>query len=138
MLVFDNVLLGDYLDGREETRQFLEAYEQEPWAVSSIVVYEAMKGCVHGHVGGTPRTVQQAIMTSMDVLEITEMTAVEAAYLQDELSEYGVRLDHLDELVAANAREHGGTFATAREEFRREDLREILDVVPYDPEPLGR
>jgi len=71
----------------------------------------------------------------MDVLPVTERTASEAATLQRDLLERGVPADHPDALIAACAREHGGTFATADTHFWKERVREVLDVAIYDPEP---
>lgn len=133
MLCLDNNLLSDYLDGSDDARRFLSDHEDEPWAVSSIVLYEALVGVVHGYVGGDVPTVREAITSSMDVLETTGQTAGEAADLQRELLDRGVPADHPDVLVAANAREHGATFATAEKHFWRDEVREVLDVAVYDP-----
>lgn len=133
MLCLDNNLLSDYLDGKEDARRFLEERESEPWAVSNVVLYEAFMGALHGHVGGDVPTIRQAITSSMAVLDVTEATAVEAADLQEELLSRGVPADHPDTLVAANAREHGATFATAEKHFWNPDVQDVLDVAEYDP-----
>lgn len=133
MLVLDNNLLSDYLDGKESARRFLKRYEEEAWAVSSIVLYEAYMGCLHGYIGGSPEKIRQAITTSMEVLEVTAHTADEAASLQRALLDRGVPADHPDTLVAASAREHGAALATAEKHFWKEEVRSVLDVVEYDP-----
>lgn len=133
MLVFDNNLLSDYLDGTETARRFLAQYEQEAWAVPSIVLYEAYMGCVHGYIDGSPAEVRRAVTTSMDVLDVTEQTADEAASLQGELLNRGVPADHPDALIAATAREHGGTFATAEKLFWKDAVQSVLSVAEYDP-----
>jgi len=133
MLVFDNTLLSDYLDGMDTARQFLQGYEQEAWAVPSIVLYEAYMGCIHGYIGGSPSVIAQAVTTGMDVLAVTGETADEAASLQRELLDRGVPADHPDALIAASAREHGGTFGTAEKHFWQDDVRSVLDVAAYDP-----
>lgn len=132
MLVLDNNLLSDYLDGRAEARAFLEQYETEAWAVSSIVLYEAYMGCVHGYIDGDVETITDAITASMDVLPVTEHTASEAAAVQSALLDRGVPADHPDTLIAANAREHGGTFGTAETHFSKEAVQSVLDVAFYD------
>ena len=133
MLVLDNNLLGDYLDGTASARQFLEQYTQDVWAVSSIVLYEAYMGSVHGHIDGSPETIRQAVTASMEVLDVTEGTANEAAALQGELLDRGVPAAHPDTLIAATARQHGAQFATAEKHFWNEGVREVLDVAEYDP-----
>jgi predicted nucleic acid-binding protein len=133
VLCLDNNLLSDYLDGRSDARRFLEEYEDEPWVVSNVVVYEAFMGSLHGVIGGDVPTIRQAITSSMDVLEVTEQTAVEAADLQEQLLARGVPADHPDALIAANAREHGATFATAEKHFWESEVQDVLDVAEYDP-----
>ena len=133
MLVFDNNLLSDYLDGKDAARQFLRQYEQTAWAVPSIVLYEAYMGCVHGYIEKPPQELRQAVLTSIDVLDITEQTANEARSLQEELLSRGVPADHPDALIAASAREHGGTFATAEKHFWKDEIQSVLSVAEYDP-----
>lgn len=133
MLVFDNNLLSDYLDGKDAARQFLQRYEQDMWAVPSLVLYEAYMGSVHGYIGGSPTEIKHAVTSSMDVLDVTAQTAAEAATLQDELLSRGVPADHPDALIAASAREHGGMFATAEKHFWDEDVQSVLSVAEYDP-----
>jgi predicted nucleic acid-binding protein len=134
MLVLDNNLLSDYLDGRESARAFLGGYDAEAWAVPTIVLYEAYMGCIHGYIGGSPETIREAVTASMEVLAVTGRTADEAAALQEKLLEQGVPADHPDALIAASAREHGATFATAERHFWRDEVRSVLDVAAYEPE----
>ncbi|SER79727.1 PIN domain-containing protein [Natrinema salaciae] len=133
MLVLDNNLLSDYLDGTDDARRFLQQYEHEAWAVPAIVLYEAHMGAVHGYIDGSTETIRQAVTASMDVLEVTEQTANEAASLQSELLSRGVPADHPDALIAAVAREHGATFATAEKHFWKDDVQSVLSVAEYDP-----
>lgn len=133
MLVLDTNLLSDYLDGTDDARRFLQQYEHEAWAVPAIVLYEAYMGALHGYIDGSPDTIRQAVTASMDVLEVTERTANEATALQDELLSRGVPADHPDALIAAAAREHGGTFATAEKHFWQDDVQSVLSVAEYDP-----
>lgn len=133
MLVLDNTLLSDYLDEEDAARTFLQRYEQNVWAVSVIVLYEAYMGSIHGYIDGSPETIRQAVTASMDVLDVTERTAAEAASLQEELLKRGVPADHPDGLIAASAREHGATFATAEKHFWKDDVQAVLSVAEYDP-----
>ncbi|WP_436935293.1 PIN domain-containing protein [Halovenus marina] len=133
MLVFDNNLLSDYLDGVDTARHFLQQHEQRVWAIPSIVLYEAYMGSIHGYIDGTPSTLRQAVTASMEVLPVTERTADEAASLQEELLSAGVAADHPDALIAASAREHGGTFATAEKHFWDDRVQSVVPVAEYDP-----
>lgn len=133
MLVLDNNLLSDYLDGTEVAQEFLGQYEQEAWAVPSIVLYEAYMGAIHGYIDATPEIIKQGVTVSMDVLDITEQTADEAAALQEELRTRGVPADHPDALIAASAREHGAVFATAEKHFWKDEVQSVVPVAEYDP-----
>ena len=133
MLLIDNTLLSEYLDGTDTARQFLTQYEQDVWAVSAIVLYEAYMGCVHGYIDAAPATVRDAVTTSMTVLDVTQQTAAEAETLQQHLLERGIPADSPDVLIAATAREHGATFATADTHFWQSEMASVLDVAKYDP-----
>jgi len=133
MLVLDNNLLSDYLDGTDAARRFLRQYDEDVWAVSSIVLYEAYMGAVHGYIEGSPDRIRRAITTSMDVLAVTDRTADEAVELQEALMSRGVPADHPDALIAASAREHGGVFATDEKHFWRDEVQSVLTVAEYDP-----
>lgn len=133
MLLLDNTLLSDYLDGRDSARVFLEPYVQEPWAVSTIVLYEAYMGSVHGYIDGSPEQIRQAVSASMQILPVTAETAEEAVALQEALRRRGVPADHPDALIAASAREHGAAFATAERLFWRDEVQAVLSVHEYEP-----
>ena len=133
MLVLDNTLLGDYLDGRVEARNFLKQYEQHEWAVPSIVLYEAYMGSIHGYIDGDPEMIRHAVTTSMAVLDVTQRTAEEAVSLQKALLSRGVPADHPDALIAASAREHGGVFATSEKHFWKDEVQSVLPVAAYEP-----
>jgi predicted nucleic acid-binding protein len=133
MLVFDTNLLSDYLDGVDTARHFLQQHEQRVWAIPSIVLYEAYMGSIHGYIDGTPATLRQAVTASMEVLPVTERTVDEAASLQEQLLNSGVPADHPDALIAASAREHGGTFATAEKHFWDERVQSVVPVAEYNP-----
>lgn len=131
MLVLDNNVLSDYLNGTRGAKEFLKQYEHDEWAVSSIVLYEACMGAVYGHIEASPKTVHQGITASMAVLDTTARTAAEAQTLQQELLERGAPVDQLDALIAASAREYGGTFATAEKQFWSEAVQSVLSVEAY-------
>ena len=127
-------MLIDYLAGKEAARVVLSEYRNDAWGVPNIVLYEALMGSVHGHLNGSPAGIRDAITQTMQVLEVTEETAVEAAELQSELRDRGVLADHPDALYAAVARQCGGSFATAKKTLHREEVRAVLDVAAYRPE----
>lgn len=134
VLVLDNNVLSDYLNGTDAAKEFLTARENDEWVVSSIVLYEALMGATYGYIDAEPGTVRQAVTGSMRVLDATERTAVEARRLQGDLLDEGSPVDRLDALIAAPAIEHGGTFATAEKAFDSDAVRSVLDVAVYRPE----
>lgn len=135
MLVLDNSLLSDYLTGRETARSFLDDRADDPWAISSIVKYEADAGALYGHRDVTFESIESAISPMVDVLDVTGETAMEAARLQSELADRGVAAEHPDVLIAANASENGATFATADRFFWKDDVQEVLSVAEYHRDP---
>lgn len=134
VLVLDTNVLSDYLNGTDPARAFLTVHDDHEWAVSSIVLYEALMGATYGYINAEPETVRQAVTGSMRVLDVTERTTVEAQRLQSELLDEGSPVDQLDALIAASAVEHDGTFATAEKTFNSDAVRSVLDVAIYDPE----
>lgn len=133
MLVLDTNLLSDYLNGTEAAREFLEGYEQDPWGVPAIVLYEASMGAVYGYIEASPETVHHAVSTSMNVLDATERTSIEARDLQRTLLNRGTPLERIDALIAASALEHAATFATADRRFWDDSIESALPVARYDP-----
>ncbi|MFT4946696.1 MAG: tRNA(fMet)-specific endonuclease VapC [Natronomonas sp.] len=73
------------------------------------------------------------MLASTALLDTTEQTANEAVSLPAELVSRGVPTDHPNALIAASARDHGGTFATAENHFREEPVRSVLAVAEYAP-----
>ncbi|CAI50424.1 homolog to endonuclease VapC [Natronomonas pharaonis DSM 2160] len=133
LLVIDTNLLSDYLNGTDEARAFLAAFERDRWGVPSIVLFEALMGSLYGHIDATPDEIVRSVDSSMEVLETGMETAIEAQELQAALLSRGAPVDQLDALIAAAALEHGGTFATAEKQFWTDDVQEIIQVEPYDP-----
>lgn len=134
MLVLDNSLLTEYLDGRHVAASFLDDWEADSWAIPSLVAHEAYMGAVHGYLEADVATVRSGIQSAMDVLEITETTAAEAARIQETLLTRGVPAEQHDALIVASASEHGATFATADQFFWRDEVRDVLSVAEYNPD----
>lgn len=131
MLVLDTNLLSDYLTGMDAARAFLQQFEDEPWSVPSIVLYESLMGAVYGHLSASPETVRAAVGASMTVLDVTEATAVEAANLQRQLQSRGLQAESPDALIAAPALEHGGRFATNERFYWNDEVQDLLPVAEY-------
>jgi tRNA(fMet)-specific endonuclease VapC len=130
MLCVDTNLLGDYLDGVDDAKAFLEGYETEPWAVPSLVLFEAYMGALYGRPRGTIADVYAATR-EFEVLDIGDETVLRAARLQRDLKTSGVELESIDALLVASADERGATFATNDGTLLEPAVRERLDVVEY-------
>lgn len=133
MLVFDNNLLADYLDGKASAKRFLEQHETDDWAVPSVALYEAYMGTFVVDGRGSVDDVYTATR-QFEILPVTDGTAREAAELQQRLQSSGVRLSALDALIATTALEQDARFATNDSTFWKEEVCTEVDVVRYERE----
>lgn len=131
-LCLDTNLLGDYLDGADAARAFLEEYEAQPWAVPSLVLFEAYMGAIYGRPRGSIEDVRAATR-EFEVFDIGDDTAFRAARLQSALKESGVELEFIAAILVAAADEHGATFATNDAALLDPAVRERVRVVEYAP-----
>jgi len=133
LLVLDNNLLSDYLNGTDNSRAFLTEFERDRWGAPSIVLFESLMGSHYVHIDATPDQIIQGVSSSMEILETRTETAIEAHDLQATLHDRGTPVDQLDALIAASALEHGGRFATAEKQFWTDEVQDVLPVEAYDP-----
>lgn len=129
MHFLDSSFLLDYADvnqdGHDDAVEFLEANENRPFAAPTLVLYELYRGGVRTGHG------VDELASDFDWLEpvpFTEPTAREAAEIYASLMDRGKPINSIDVLIAATARETGGTLVTADSDF--EEVRN-LDVVNY-------
>lgn len=129
MHVLDSSFLLDYADanqdGHGDAVEFLDANENRPFVAPTLVLYELYRGGVRAGYDA------DEVASDFDWLEpmpFTESTAREAAEIYASLMDRGKPINSIDVLVAATARETGGTLVTADSDF--DDVRN-LDVVNY-------
>jgi predicted nucleic acid-binding protein len=130
MLCFDTNLLGDYLDGVDAAKAFLEGFEAESWAVPSLVLFEAYMSAIYGRPRGTVDDVYAATR-EFEVLAVGDDTVLRAAHLQEDLKSDGVELEFVDAILVAAADEHGATFATNDGGILDSAVEKRVDVVEY-------
>lgn len=130
MLALDNNLLSDYLSGEESARQFLLDYEDEPWAVASVTLYEAFMGANYGYITGTIDDIWRAT-DDFERLSFTPETARRAGELQQAVMDSGAQLGAVDAMTAAAADEVGATIATNDKTFWKPEVTAHLDVAKY-------
>jgi predicted nucleic acid-binding protein len=131
MLTFDTNLLGDYLDGHEPARVFLQEHETEVWGIASIVRFEAYLGALVGRSRGTMAEVRDAT-SEFAVLPVTDSAAWQAARLQSVLEDDGQRLGNVDALIAGVAVDNGARLATNDATLRSTAVRNHVDIVTYE------
>lgn len=133
MLFLDNNVLSEYVRGKDSAAEFLDDYDDEEWAICSIVLYEALEAAIHGYIDLNPATLKEYLTASLEIVDVTERTATEAQALQRQLMDRGVQAENPDVLIVAAATEHGGTFATAEKLYWRDDVQDVIDVAEFDP-----
>lgn len=130
MLYLDNDVLAKYArpNPDPEVVAFLAQHSGEPWAVSALVAYEFASFYDRSRRREMLRQLETEVVD--EITPIDAETSLEAADLRTLLANVGTALDTGDLLVAATARQHGGTLATAnRNDFDKPPIHELLDVV---------
>lgn len=131
MLCFDTNLLADYLDGVDAAATFLEAHDDELWAVPSLALFEAYMGALYGRPRGNIDDVFEATR-GLEVLDVTDETVLRAARLQRDLKDDGLELGFVDAILVATADEAGAAFATNDGTVRHDAVKEKVDIVDYE------
>jgi predicted nucleic acid-binding protein len=129
MIVLDNDILTK-LGGAEsdpEIVSHLRQYSHEEWAIPSIVAFEFYKSRRNRpEIERARRTLNQYLDR---VLDFTDETAVEAAYLDGKLRSQNVTLPPADLLNLATAYESNGTFVTHnKNDFDKPPLLDLADI----------
>jgi len=129
MILLDNDVLRKARDANPDPAvlSYLERHRDDPWLVSAIVLYEYL---TYYGSDGTRRQQRYELKRMLNrVVPFDEETAAEAADIENSLDAVGTSLDVADLLIAATAREHGATLATANaDDFDKEPIRQLLDV----------
>lgn len=130
MKCFDNTFVVDYLDGKQETIEYLENCSTESLYIPAIVLYEALEGQVKS---AGPASFQKTVsyLTWSDIAPFDKTTAREAGELQEDLANRGRELRSADAMIGGTARELDATLVTADSDFTNEDAKAVLDVERY-------
>lgn len=118
MIAVDTSFLLDYLDGLEAAADYLEANEDTPFFVPSLVSFEVYRGAAR--TGG--REAVDRVISGLDWLDplpLDEAAAREAALIEAELLDSGTRINLGDTLIAGVCRHHGATILTRDSHFDR-------------------
>lgn len=131
MKVFDATFLIDYHDGVTETKDYLLAHDDEEFLIPSVILLEYLLGNVHSTDRPTDIAGMRQNVSWGDVYPIDEQTAVTAAEVADDISPQGPQLTAIDALVAAVAREVGGTVVSNDRHHTHPGTKKIVDVDEY-------
>lgn len=107
--------------------QYLQDRSAEPWGISTLVAYEFLSFYPHPQQQQKLRQLEQDILNEISPLET--QTSLEAANLRSLLETADTSLDTADLFIAATARQHSGTLATAnKNDFDNQPIHELIDV----------
>jgi predicted nucleic acid-binding protein len=129
MILLDNNIVRKYSAQNPDPHvvEYLATHYDQPWGISAIVLYEFLS--YYEEQSTQRRRHNQLTDVVDDVLAFDEATAVEAASMESSLATAGVSLDAADLLIAATARQHGATLATAdTNDFDKTPVHELLDL----------
>lgn len=129
MIVLDRDVLVKWLgpDPDAQVVSHLKQYSQDEQTIPSLVAFESYKACSSR---SRMKQVQQVLRAQLDrIIDFTDDTALEAAYLDERLRTQGVSLNPVDLLNLATAHEEGATFVTHnKRDFDKRPIRELADV----------
>ena len=129
MLYLDNDVLAKFARPNPDPAvvQYLKERSSEPWCISALVAYEFVSFYPQSQRREKLRRLEQEILN--EISPIDTQTSIEAANLRSLLENAGTSLDTGDLFVAATARRHSGTLATANtNDFDKQPIRELVDV----------
>lgn len=133
MLYLDNDVLAKFArpNPNPAVVQYLKERHSEPWAISALVAYEFVSFYPQSQRQERLRQLEHEILN--EITPIDTQTSLEAANIRTLLEGAGTSLKTGDLLVAATARLHNGTLATANtNDFDKEPIHELLnlEIVP--------
>jgi predicted nucleic acid-binding protein len=130
MKVLDASFLIDYDDGVAEVKDYLLNHPDEEFLIPSVILTGFLLGDVHSR-GPTDLPAMRQNVSWGDVYAIDEQTAVTAAEVADDIGPQGPQLNAIDALVAAVAREVGGTVVSNDRHLTHPEIKKVVDVDEY-------
>ncbi|MFD1585867.1 PIN domain-containing protein [Halorientalis brevis] len=124
MVFLDSSAIIDYMSDDTAVVEYLDG--REPFFTSAVCVYEVLDGLLGA--GKTDVVEARRGFGGVQTLDFTEQIALEAARLQDEMMNDGIRLSTGDALIAATARSTGDELVVTDADFETEHLQDVLTV----------
>ena len=127
MIVLDRDILAKLTELDQQIVQHLSQYRGEEWTIPAIVAWESYKAQPSR---SQMIETQNNLQSNFDrIINFTDDTALEAAYLGEKLQSQGVSLDAADLLNLATAHEEGATFVTHNSnDFDKGPVTQLTDV----------
>jgi predicted nucleic acid-binding protein len=129
MKVLDATFLIDYLNGVDETAEYLLANDDERFVLPVPAYAEVLVG--EGNAPDGDVAAASVDLSWGDVYETDEETALLAGEIADEIGPEGPFLTGMDGLVAAVGRELGATVVSADSDLTHPETRKAVDVEEY-------
>jgi predicted nucleic acid-binding protein len=129
MKVLDATFLIDYLNGVDETAEYLLANDDERFILPVPAYAEVLVG--EGNAPDGDVAAASVDLSWGDVYETDEETALLAGEIADEIGPEGPFLTGMDGLVAAVGRELGATVVSADSDLTHPETRKAVDVEEY-------
>ena len=127
MIVLDRDVVVKLVESDQTVVQHLQQYSSEEWTIPALVAWESYKA--QDSRTGVQRT-RTLLRSNFDrIIDFSDDTALEAAYLDEKLRSQGVTLPTVDLLHLAAAHAEGGTFVTHdRNDFDKPPLHDLVNV----------
>lgn len=128
MTFLDSSVIIDYLDDDTFAVDYVNDETTAPYFTSVICVYEVLMGPVKSDET-TSLQDERDTFGWIRSLPLNETIALEAARLQDHLTDRGDQMPARDVIIAATARSTGDKLVVADTDFHADRLRQFVDVV---------
>ena len=127
MIVLDRDVVVKLVESDQTVVQHLQQYSSEEWTIPALVAWESYKA--QDSRTGMQRT-RTLLRSNFDrIIDFSDDTALEAAYLDEKLRSQGMTLPTVDLLHLAAAHAEGGTFVTHdRNDFDKPPLHDLVNV----------
>lgn len=129
MKVLDATFLIDYLNGVEDTAEYLLAHEDERFIFPAPAYAEVLVG--EGNAPEGDGANARADLSWGDVYETGAKTAVLAGEIADEIAPGGPFLAGMDGLIAAVGRELDAPVVSADSDLTHKETKRVVDVEDY-------
>lgn len=126
MIALDTSFLIDYLDGVDDTREFLTGREDKPFFAPSLALFEVCRGAARADGEAGIERVTGAL-DWVEPLALTAAASREAALVESELLAAGAPVNLGDVLIAGICRHNGARLVTRDGDFERVDGLTVVD-----------